>query len=120
MPIFLAMTVNINIKFEMPGIIPQLVDKEVELCFLSTQSLDWMDRISFFFSFKEGILGPFKTENNKIILTRLNFLLFCEFFHNGLINMHRTQCVRFLCVTNFWDDKYKKNTNLNVLSVQGP
>ncbi len=33
--------------------------------------------------------------------TPFSRLLFSEFFHNGLINTHRTQCARFLCVTNF-------------------
>ncbi len=81
--------INININFESLRIISQLLDKEVELSILSTQSLS--------FSLLKEILGPSKREDNKIILTAC----FANFFRNGLINMHRTQCARFLCMTNF-------------------
>ncbi len=62
-----------------------------------------------------------KREDNKIIINAWrHFVSFCDFFLKR-INTHRTQCARFLCVTNFWDSKYEKNACEKFgLSVQRP
>ncbi len=52
-----------------------------------------MNRIlPFFFSFKK------RDQNNpQCLKTPFSRLLFCEYFRNGLIHTHRTQCAVSVC-----------------------
>jgi len=52
-------------------------------------------------------------------LLKDSILYSADFFHNGLINTHRTQCAKFLCLVNFEDDKYgKMHTKISYSTVE--
>ncbi len=55
----------------------------------------YVPNISFFSLFKK------RGQQNHPHCLRLILCCFAHFFGNGLINTHRTQCVRFLCMTYF-------------------
>ncbi len=81
-------------KLESPGIIPLLLNKERNY----PSSLDGV-KISFILLFFKKRGG--QQNHPQCLKTPFSRLLFCDFFRTGLINTHRTQCARFLCVTNF-------------------